>query len=146
MPDDWTANRFPAFESAIRELTEQHRKLTDEPLHLAVSYQPGERNQQHIYLFEVIGGSTNGEGVERDLFETTFTATPGFPMQPNEQLHLILTSLHELEIALREGWPLAAEIVGAIHSGDYQVLYVDDVGRQALAALQSAAPQEVVRG
>jgi hypothetical protein len=55
MAGPWTAERFPQFEAAIRRLTDQHRGLVDEPLHLAVSYLPALRDQQHIFLFEVIG-------------------------------------------------------------------------------------------
>ena len=51
MAGSWTADRFPQFEAAIRHLTEQHRELVDEPLHLAVSYLPATRDQQHIFLF-----------------------------------------------------------------------------------------------
>jgi len=139
MPGSWISERFPQFEAAIRRLTEQHRELVDEPLHLAVSYLPAERDQQHIFLFEVI--STPGESInlERDLFEVTFAATPGFPMGQDEQLHLILTNPRELEIALREGWPLANEVVNAIRAGDYKVLHNDEVGERVLAELRAEA-------
>jgi hypothetical protein len=50
MAGPWTAESFPQFEAAIRRLTEQHRELVDEPLHLAVSYLPAIRDQQHVYL------------------------------------------------------------------------------------------------
>ena len=69
MAGSWTADRFPQFEAAIRRLTEQHRELVDEPLHLAVSYLPAMRDQQHIFLLEVIGGPGESINPERDLFE-----------------------------------------------------------------------------
>src|SRR5260370_38000991 len=106
MAGSWTAERFPKFEAAIRRLTNQHRELVDEPLHLAISYLPAMRDQQHIFLFEVIGNPEESVNPGQDLFEATFTATPGFPMGANEQLHLILTNPRELEIALPESWPL----------------------------------------
>jgi hypothetical protein len=55
MAESWTSDGFPQFEQAIRRLTEQHRELEDEPLHLAVSDSPAERDRQDIFLFEVIG-------------------------------------------------------------------------------------------
>ena len=147
MAGSWTAYRFPQFEAAIRRLTEQHRELVDEPLHLAVSYLPAMRDQQHIFLFEVIGGPGESINPERDLFEAIFETTPGFPMGPNEQLHLILTNPRELEIALREGWSLASEVVNAIRAGDYEVLYKDKVGERVLDKLEAEARrQENARG
>jgi hypothetical protein len=56
MAGSWTSERFPQFETAIRHLTDQHRELKDEPLHLAISYGPI-RDQQDIFLFEVIGST-----------------------------------------------------------------------------------------
>lgn len=147
MAGSWTADRFPQFEAAIRRLTEQHRELVDEPLHLAVSYLPAMRDQQHIFLFEVIGGPGESINPERDLFEAIFETTPGFPMGPNEQLHLILTNPRELEIALREGWSLASEVVNAIRARDYEVLYKDEVGERVLDKLEAEARrQENARG
>jgi len=147
MAGSWTADRFPQFEAAIRRLTVQHRELVDEPLHLALSYLPATRDQKHIFLFEVIGGAGESINPERDLFEVTFETTPGFPMGPNEQLHLILTNPQELETALREGWPLACEVVNAVRVGDYKVLYADAPGERVLTMLQAEARrQEAVPG
>ena len=136
MAGTWTSERFPQFEQSIRRLTDEHRELTDEPLHLAINYLPQNRNQQHLYLLEVIGGLGQGINPERDLFEVTFAASPEFPMAPNEELHLLLTNPAELEVALREGWPLAQEVVDAIRAGDYSVMHEDDVGRRDLAMLR----------
>jgi hypothetical protein len=147
MTGSWTSERFPQFEEAIRRLTEQHLELEDEPLHLALSYLPAKRNQQHIYLFEVIGTSGESINPEQDLFEATFTTTDGFPMGPNEELHLILTNPRELAFALERSWPLASEVVNAIRDGDFKVLYQDDVGQRVLDELQAeACRQEPVRG
>jgi len=143
MAGSWTTDRFPKHEIALRHLAEQHRELDDEPLHLALTYLPPNRDPQHIFLFEVIGGGSNAG--ERDLFETVYEATPAFPMGPQEKLHLVLASVDELDAALREGWPLASEVVSALRNDDYQVLHEDEVGRQVLSDLRAAA-QEVGRG
>ena len=121
--------------------------MVDEPLHLAVSYFPATRDQQHIFLFEVIGTSGESINPDRDLFEVNFEASPGFPMEPNEQLHLILTNPRELECALENGWPLAIEVIDAIRAGDFAVLYQDEVGERVLAMLQAeASRQAAARG
>ena len=68
-------------------------------------------------------------------------------MGPNEQLHLILTNPRELEIALREGWSLASEVVNAIRTRDYKVLYKDEVGERVLDQLEAEARlHEAARG
>lgn len=83
MAGTWISERFPQFEPAIRQLTEQHRPLQDEPLHLAVSYGP-ERGQQDIFLFEVIGVGGRPLCEDHELFETVFTSHSGFPMRADQ--------------------------------------------------------------
>ncbi len=129
----WTSERFPQIETRIRELTEQHRELEDEPLHLAISYAP-QRDPQDIFLFEVIGG-TDSISPDKELFETTFASTPGFPMSTDQQLHLLLTNRSELDMALREGWQSVREIVDAIRSGEYKTLWADEIGKGVLGRL-----------
>lgn len=146
MAGTWTTERFPQFAEPIRRLTEQHRELKDEPLHLAVSYGPA-REHQDIFLFEVIGGSesVNPEG---DLFETTFLPASGFPMAPGQKRHLILTNPQELQEAVGKEWPLVREIVNALRSpADHKVLFADETGREILDHLQAKARgREAVRG
>ncbi len=135
----WTSERFPQFEAGIHRLTEEHRELKDEPLHLAIAYLPAVRDQQHIFLLEVIGGSVTTINPERDLFEVTFLSSSGFPMGPNEQLHLVLTNEVELRMALKQSWPLAREIVLAIRADDYRIMFADEIGEALLSELRDAA-------
>src|SRR5436309_13049248 len=100
MAGSWTSERFPQFEQQIRELTEKHRQLEDEPLHLAVSYGP-HRDQQDIFLFEVIGG-LESISPEADLFEAAFESVPGLSTGFAQRLHLVLTNPSELKQALDE--------------------------------------------
>ena len=130
----WTSKRFPQFETQLGELTKQHRELEDEPLHLAISYAP-QRDPQDIFLLEVIGGA-DSISPDKELFETTFASTPGFPMANGQQLHLILTNLREFEMALDDEWPSVREIVDAIRSGDYKILYEDETGKTILKRIQ----------
>jgi len=132
---EWTTQRFPQFEAAIRRLAEDHRGIEGEPLHLAISYGP-DRDQEDVFLLEVIGGPfVQGINSERELFETAFTSTPGFPMGMDQKLHLVLTTPEEFQTALREQWPSALEIVEAIRRGDYSKLQADEIVEKILAKI-----------
>ena len=143
MAGAWTSERFPRFEREISRLTEQHRELQDEPLHLAVAYLPATRDQQDIFLFEVVGGPIATISPERNLFEATFSSTPGFRMDQDERLHLVLTNPDELRLALEQSWPLAQEVVNAIKANDYHTMYADGVGRVILSQLEEAARRQL---
>jgi len=147
MAGTWTSERFPQFESAIRQLAEQHRQLKDEPLHLALSYGP-EREPQDIFLLEVIGGNGDRLSEDRQLFETVFTSSAGFPMSAGQRLHLLLATPAELETAMSESWRSADEIRQAIANGDYKVLHADMDGERLLTSLQSESrlKEEAARG
>jgi hypothetical protein len=136
MAGTWTSEHFSRFAGQIRRLTDQHRELEDEPLHLALSYDPG-RDPRDVFLFEAIGqfagGATN---LDRDLFEVTFGSTSEFPLGDGERLHLLLTSPEELPVALKEHWPLADELRSAVRRGDYEVMFVDDIGRELLESIR----------
>src|SRR5947209_48799 len=142
MAGEWTSERFPHFEPAIRRLTEQHGELEDEPLHLALAYLPrrnGREVHQGIFLFEVVGGVPDRFSQSKDLFEVTFDAVPGLPTGFDQTLHLILTTARELVEGLTEGWPLAIEVTDAVRREDYKVLYSDTVGRKVLRQIRAAA-------
>ena len=142
MAGTWISSKFPQFEEQIRNLIKQHLELEDEPLQLAIAYAP-KRDQQDIFLFEVIGGY-GGDSVNssREFFETTFTSTPSFPMAVGEQLHLILTNQRELEIAFLEGWPSLREVIEAIRRNEYRSLVSDDVGDVIMGRLLEAGRME----
>lgn len=125
--------QFPGFVAEVGRLVEEHRQLTDEPLLMAIYYKPG-REPEDIFLFEVIE-NFGGGAVDPDhqLFEVTYSSTRGFPLEPGQQLHLVLTNPQEYDVAVREHWPIIAELRTAIQAGDFQTLYVDP-GRPDLPA------------
>ena len=146
MAGTWTTEKFPQFGQAIRRLTDQHRELEDEPLHLAIAYQPGPpRDQQDIYLFEVIGG--RGESnPDKELFETTFEPNGRLQSGFDQRLHMILTTPADFKTAMEEHWKTAEEIVNAVRCDDYQVLSSDAVGAEILDLIEKAArSREVAR-
>jgi hypothetical protein len=144
MAGTWTRERFPQFEGQIRRLAEQHRELEDEPLHLALAYQPNPpRDQQDIYLFEVIGG-WGENNPDKDLFETTFEPNGLLQTGFNQRLHMILTTPVEFKAAMVENWKTAEEIVNAVRCDDYQVLHADAVGGKILELIQKEAQSREV--
>jgi hypothetical protein len=142
MASEWISETFPQFEPAIRQLTEQHRALEDEPLHLALAYLPrrdGREVERGIFLFEVIGGAADRFGQSGDLFEAAFDAVPGLPTGFDRTLHLILTTPRLLAEALTEDWPLAVEVADAVRRNDYKVLHNDRVGQRVLRQIRAAS-------
>jgi hypothetical protein len=120
------------------ELVQAHQRLQDEPLHLAIAYDPG-RERDHVFLFEIVG-NFGSELIDPDrrFFEVGFSGAQVFMARPPD-LRLVLTSPTEFREALRDGWPVIAELRRAIASQRYQIMYQDDVGRRLF---QELAPRE----
>jgi hypothetical protein len=115
----------PALVQQIEALINQHRRLQDEPLLLAIYYEPG-RLPQDIFVFEVIDGFGAGSiDPDQELFEVTYNSTPGFPLPPGRRLHLVLTNPQEFAVAAQGNWPLLAELREAIAAGNSLVVYSD---------------------
>jgi hypothetical protein len=131
----WMTQRFPQVERQIRDLARQHRELRDEPLHLAMAYEPG-RESRDIFLFE-LAGNFGGNEVSPDaqLFEVTFDSTPNLPMEPGQRLHLVLTNPKEFRAALDQHWQTAEEVRDAVRRRDFEVLHSDEIGQEALRLL-----------
>jgi hypothetical protein len=142
----WLSQRFPHLRRQLLELAKQHLRLRDEPLHLAMAYDPG-RDSQDVFLFELLdnfgGNEINPDAV---LFEATFGASSSFSLEPDQRLHLILTNPAEFRTALDRRWPTADEVRDAVHRGDFEILYSDQIGRDALELLNERAPSMVATG
>jgi len=121
-----TLNRdFPRSEVKLRGLVDEHRRIKDEPVLLALYYAP-QRDPQDIFLFEVLDQfGANSIDPDRQLFEVTYGSTRAFPVDAGQELHLVLTNPAEAKVAFEEGWTGAAEIRDAIDRGDYRVVYLD---------------------
>lgn len=147
MAGTWISECFPQFEAQLQQLVQQHRDLKDEPLHLALAYAPM-RDQQDIFLFEVVSNvAAMVVNPDRELFETVFASTPGFAMNSNQRLHLLLTSPEEFRVAMEENWPSAQEILAAVRADDFQVLCTDEIGKKVLDEIRQSIRQlELVRG
>ena len=142
----WTISRFPGLERQIRDLAEQHREFRDEPLHLAIAYQPN-RDPQDIFIFELIGNFGGNEvASDAQLFEVTFESTPSFTMEPGQKLHLVLSNPKEFREALDQLWPTAEEIREAVRRGHFEVLHSDKIGLKALELLNERASSMAATG
>jgi len=134
----WTNDRFPRHADALNRLAQQHRQLEDEPLHLAMTFGP-ERDGEGIFLLEVIGNFGTTPSADRELFEVTYGSSSALPLNPDEQLHLILTSPEELRAALRERWESAREVLQAIRNDQFDPLFADETGEELLRQMISEA-------
>jgi hypothetical protein len=133
-----TLSVFPHLEEPVKNLVEAHKTLQEEPLLLAVYYAP-QRNQEDVFLFEVVenfGGGSVDE--DRELFEVTYGSTPGFPMGPGQQLRLIMTNPKEFELAAKQGWTLVQELRTAFHDKRARVIFEDGKQGPQLLSLINA--------
>jgi hypothetical protein len=142
----WTIRRFPGLEKQIRDLAQQHREFQDEPLHLAIAYEPS-RDSHDIFVFELLGNFGGNEVTsEAKLFEVTFDSTPNFTMKPGQKLHLILSNPAEFRAALDQHWTTAEEIRTAVRRGKFEVLHSDEIGQEAMELLNERAPSMAATG
>lgn len=135
---NFAVERFPQFKEQILRLTEQHREFRDEPLHLAIAYDPG-RGTEDIFLFEVIGHFGGDlSDPDQDLFELAVEPSPAFPMKPGQLLYLVLTNPGECREAIRDNWTGMQELRAAVRRGDFEVLYSDnDIGAELLEEIKN---------
>ena len=128
----WTMRRFPHLDRQLRELASRHLELRDEPLHLALTYDPG-RDSGDVFLLEVLGNFGFDEvSEEKELFEVTFEPTQDLTLEPGRKLHLLLTNTNELRTALEDHWDSAEEVRDAIRKGDFEVLHQDEIGSEVM--------------
>ncbi|MBI1783717.1 hypothetical protein HYR69_01115 [Candidatus Sumerlaeota bacterium] len=104
-------------------MARRHREFQDEPLLLALAYDPL-RGDNNVYLFELIENFGSNEITPHgELFEIGFESTDEFPLTENQELHLVLSNPVEFNAALREHWRSAEEIRDAVRRGDFVCLY-----------------------
>ncbi len=91
----WLSQRFPHLRRQLLDLAKQHLEIADQPLHLAIAYDPG-RDSQDIFLFELLDNFGGNEiNPDAQLFEATFGSSKGFSLEPDQRLHFILTNPEE---------------------------------------------------
>jgi hypothetical protein len=128
---------YPDFEAQVRDLVEQHRKLKDERLHLAVYFAPARRGKRDIFVFEVIEGF-GGDAVDPadKLFEFGYSSTPGFPLPPGTSLRMVLTNPREFRYAVDHDWKAVKELRAARHADQAIVIHADASGKRLWGLLK----------
>lgn len=134
--------RFPAPElrQEIRDLVNSHRRLTEEPLLLALIYNANRvQNPNDIFIFEVIDRfGDNTIDPDGDFFEVEFGTSTSVDIRlpPGSKVHLVLTNPIEFSAALNKHWRRATEVTEAILRGEFEILFEDDErGNQLIAQL-----------
>jgi len=115
---------YPAFQAAARQLVLSHLRLPDETLLFAAYYAPVERDHNDVFVFEIVqdfGGNVIDE--ERCFLEVTYGSSDALPLDPDQRLHLVVTSPSEFDTAVREGWRHVRELQEAVRRGKFQKLY-----------------------
>lgn len=120
----------------LENLVGEHRKLKNEPLHLAVWFVPSP-GDEHIYLFEIIGGFGAGTIDEnRQILQFAFGMNSGFSLKINQELRILLTSPEEFSVAISEGWDAILKLREAKSAQKYCVLYADRFGKRFWEAVR----------
>ena len=128
---------YPEFEPQVRDLVDQHRKLKNGRLHLAVYFAPPRRGKRDIFVFEVIEGF-GGDAIDPDdkLFEFGYGSTPGFPLPAGVSLRMVLTNPAELHHAIDNDWKAVQELRAARQAGQAIVIHADALGKRLWTLLK----------
>lgn len=123
---------YPQYETALRALVNDHRKLKDERLLLAVYFNPQRKPFEDVCLFEVLEGfgpdEPNPDDV--DLFQFGYGNTPGFPLPAGVNLRMVLTNPAEWKRAVKEKWKAVRELQAARQAGEAIVLHSEGEGKK----------------
>ena len=126
-----TLTTYPQYKEPVERLVEQHRKLRNGHLHLAVYLAPPNRPKRDIYLFEVIDDFGGGNvDPDRKLFTFAYGSTPGFELPPGASLRMILTNPAELDAAIQQNWKRVGELRSARRASKAVVVYADATGKK----------------
>lgn len=124
-------------EPQIKNLIKTHEGIPDEPLHLALRYEP-EEDSKDIFIFEIIGNFAGGYvDPDQEMMEVSFGSSANFPLQEGQELHLVLTSPQEFEIANRDDWKSVQKIRQSMRNKRYSVLSMDETGKMLLGSLEA---------
>ena len=117
-------------DDALGHLIEDHRKLENQPLHLAVSYHPCAA-QEDLVLFEVSENfAGNQVNEEKEFMKVWVAQSPEFTVIGATNFYLLLTNPVEFEVGLTEGWPEVLELKESIQSGFAVAHHMDDLGQR----------------
>ena len=115
---------YPYYQDLVRDLVEQHRELVEEPLLLAIYYEP-HRLVGDVFLFEVLdhfrGGALDESG---DILEVLYGSTVHFVLEPMDaMLHILLSNPDEFRAATGRDTTKIKELREAFRNGKAQIVF-----------------------
>ncbi len=119
----------------LQRLVRYHKKMTEEPLLLAVRFTPA-RNKGDLFVFEIVENfGSNSVDPEKTIFEVSYASTPGFQMRDGQYLHLVLTNPVEFKVAADQNWKAIVELRKALRAGKTDILFATPQGRSLWSLL-----------
>jgi hypothetical protein len=144
--------KFPDYEAQVEKLVNDHKKLADHPLVLAIYYEVPSRPQD-VFVLEVVHNIGTLESTyskdytelmhlvsttqdsryespyvdleEADYFDATYYSTPGFPIDEPGLLHVLLVNPVEFMVAKPWEWPAYEQLHEAVENRSYRVIYAE---------------------
>lgn len=115
------------YEKDLQQLLSKHLAIQDEPLQLALWFQP-DRDKEAVFVFEVADNFGNNDvDPEKEFLEISFPPSSDLPFGGHD-IHLILTNPEELKIAHQERWKSLQEILQSIQQNRYRILHKSEQG------------------
>ena len=106
----------------VRTLVQEHLRLTDEPLEVAIYFKSASRPEDYC-LFEIAKNFGHDEvDPDRHITHIAFGSTPEFPLTSGQYLHLWLTSPAEFKEAWQNDWNDVKELRDAYDKGEFELL------------------------
>jgi hypothetical protein len=114
--------------ASLKKVVQEHLKIKDEPLLLAVHYTPPNPGRD-IYLFEIAGRfGLETVDPDRKMFEIGYGSTTGFPLAPGQELRLLITNPTEWRTAVDQNWSAIQLLRKAINGNRARVLHATKEG------------------
>ena len=117
---------YPDELEALRRLVqEEHTKINDEPLLLAIYYKSALVPEEEC-LFEVARHfGLDYVSEDREFFQIQFDPSKGLPMAAGHRLRLLLTNSKEMKAAFaqKQSWLQLEDLIQAIQRKEYNLLF-----------------------
>lgn len=134
---------YPEQMELIKDLVlNDHVTLEDTPLALAIYFKSHQSPNEEC-VFEVLHRFGLDEVSEiKSVFQIQFGPTPNFPLPQGDRLHLFLSNPNEMMYAIEHGWSEINDLVQAIKTDHYEIIYCcagDPDAERMLTALRGFA-------
>ena len=129
---------FDHYGDYIDKLVAKHQKMQEEPLLLAIHYQPDGEAKGPCLLEVADQFGSNRVNEFREIMQVRYLPSVELPLREGEVLSLILTNPPEFEEALKENWPGMREFRQAVDKGKWRIAYMsqDEQAERLVKLLQ----------